>query len=394
MIRTLTNEFLLGSGTRVVEDHAAEGLPLAFVDRECVAAGERFNLALSELGEANIDRLVIGEIGIHVNDGSIAFGSRRDARVSCADDGEGHNVLGTAPSASDVVAGDCREESFQHGRAGPKAGEVNMLDLLWVTDQKRLVVLGDEIDVSDREGEGFFYDDKGPLLFLQLAEAGMNGGSERGGLEFFLVLISESAGRAEDEDGAGWNDGWNYTIDDGRGLGPTGDTGEREHVLEVESFWVPGDKLVMGGFEDSFEGFCFRLLGTLKALLDECLVLFFRQVSGLEFGVNVDGKVEHKGPFWRDAALRVIWFGEVGLSREDLVLRGFDFRECFDVIIEEDFLVVTALLEGIVAVVVLEEGECAAMEEVGRGLGGFLVRGVMMEYPERMADPTIDLAKK
>lgn len=171
VVRTFADQLFLSSGARVVENYTAKSLALALVNCVGVAFRKGLNLALAELSEANVDSLVIGEVGVDVGNGSIALGCGGDAGVCGPDDRKGGNILRAATGDVDVVPRNGGEESFQHGGSGPQTGEIDVLNLFWVTHKKHLVVLRDEIDVCYGQSECFFDDDEGPFLLLEKTEA-------------------------------------------------------------------------------------------------------------------------------------------------------------------------------------------------------------------------------
>lgn len=150
----------------------------------------------------------------------------------------------------------------------------------------------------------------------------------------------------------------------------------------------------MGVLEDRLECFRFGALGTLEALADEGIMLILGHVDRSDSSVNVDRKVELESPFWSDATLGGVRFRDVGLRQEDLVLGWFNFGEGFDVVLKENLFVVTTLFEGIVTMVVLKEGEGAAMEKVGGCLCCNFVLGMMVQYAEGVADPMVEISQE
>lgn len=73
------------------------------------------------------------------------------------------------------MAGEGGKKCLEHRGASPKSGEVNMLDLFWVSDDESTELGGDEVDVSDRQRESLLDDDQSPFLFRELTQTSMDG---------------------------------------------------------------------------------------------------------------------------------------------------------------------------------------------------------------------------
>ena len=133
-----------------MEDDTWESHTLAFVDSEGRTLTKSLQLRFGQLCEADVDGLGVDVITVNVLDGGVDFRMGCDARVGGLDDGEQCDVLRAAFGGIDVMAGKGGKKCLEHSGASPKPGEVNMLDLFWVSDDESTELGGDEVDVSDR----------------------------------------------------------------------------------------------------------------------------------------------------------------------------------------------------------------------------------------------------
>jgi len=277
----------------------------------------------------------------------------------------------------DVVPCDPWQDGFEHHATMPETTEIDVLDLTRIAYEEGVVLLRNEVDVGDRKCETFLNNDEGPGSLIQLAKTGVDSGGETAIRDILGVFVRQFAGRTEDEyrtrSGTERDDLVKYRPS----LSTAGDTRERHHILDVEVLRLSFAQLECSDFKAGLEALLFTCAscGAFFALLDEYFMLFFGEVGSTNRGFHICRESELNGPFGCGGG-DCSGCGLGGLFSGDDVI-AFEFEDGFAVVrivVEEDFMVPLCFGNAIVAIVIFEEFQGDAVEDVvGMTLDYFLV---------------------